>query len=275
MGKCLRCHRHGLFFKVNVDGYCEECAQIKLRDEKERNKKQLMRAEFERLVSCLDSAPVLTNGSPVKKRTLSEIPEFTFTNVTASSNPDKLGNFVSIDVESTGLNKRQSDIIEVSAIRFDSFSPVSKYSTFIKPKHDIPDEITKLTGITNEMVSDAPTFSQILPSFSEFIASSNIVGHKLKFDLEFLYVNGYDPFTVKRKYFDTLSLAQKTIKGPKYKWIDGEYGPNYDGDWEIYDHKLGTLCDYFRIYISNAHRSAYDSFATGLVFHELVSLRVK
>ena len=63
---------------------------------------------------------------------------------------------VAIDVEATGLNHIEDEVIEVAAVRFRGAQELEHYTTLIKPSGDIPFKISRLTGITNEMVSDAP-----------------------------------------------------------------------------------------------------------------------
>lgn len=118
------------------------------------------------------------------------------------------------------------------------------------------------------MVENAPSFNQIVNSLSSFIGNSNIVGHNLEFDLKFLYKNGLNIFSAKRKYFDTLSIAKRTLKRFNEKRPDTFY--------DVDDYKLTTLCDYYKIRGNlSAHRSSSDSLATGYLFKHLSEDRIE
>lgn len=160
--------------------------------------------------------------------------------------------FTVVDVETTGLDK-YSEIIELSAIKYVNFEPVSCFSTLVKPSGTIPLKITQITHIDASMVSNAPTINQIMPAFIEYIGSDNILGHNLSFDLKFLYKSGFDCFAKKRRYYDTLKIARSHLSKDM-----------------IENHKLTTLCDYYNISRDDAHRSLSDCFATGKVYQSLL-----
>ncbi len=220
---------------------------------------------------------VLSPNNKTKTLYLNDKPEYKHSSVTAKSNYTKLGSFIVIDTETTGLSNVQNEIIELAAIKFVDWEPIQKFETFIKPKKSIPSNISKLTGITNEMVENSPEFYEIIPSFIEFIGSSPIIGHNLEFDINFLWRKGCDILTTKRKYYDTLELAQKILKIPKKKW-DKElesYEIDYEREYDVDDYKLETLCQYYNIRDnSTAHRALSDCLATGLLFQKLVKERV-
>lgn len=176
-----------------------------------------------------------------------------YSRITAKTDYNRTGNFVSIDTETTGLSAYNDGITEISAIKFADWKPIQVFHTLINPSVKIPKNIEEITGITNEMVTDAPSFYEIIPCLDMFIGSSNIVGHNLPFDLKFLYMNGYDFTGQKRKYYDTLSLIKSVLK---------------KGDIENY--KLTTLCEYYCIRDNiGAHRSSSDAMATGYLFNEI------
>ncbi len=245
-------------------------AWYKVRERLESN------ARFERQLQELDSYPITFSDETVSKNFLYEMPELKLSSITAKSNYDKLGTFVVIDIETTGLKCGTSEIIEVAAIRFEHWIPTTKFETLIKPKKRIPFNITDLTGITNEMVADAPSFSSIVSSFLDFIDGYNIVGHNLPFDLPFLYKNGIDVFSSKRKFYDTLDIARKTLvkTSKKYDKELGFYDIDYHKDYDVENHKLTTLCDYYEIRDNNnAHRAASDCLAAGILFDRLAWCR--
>ncbi|MBD5162955.1 MAG: 3'-5' exonuclease [Oscillibacter sp.] len=183
-------------------------------------------------------------------------------------------NFVVQDTETTGLKCSSDEIIDIAAIRFRNFQPVDKFSMLLAPKKSIPERITAINHITDEMVAGCPCFQQVALSLVEFIGDDNIVGHNLPFDLKFIVHYGADVTTKKRKYYDTLALAQKTVKKVKMKW-DKELEVYMEDDESegISNYKLETLCSYFDIINRNAHRAEGDALATGMLFHKLAEIR--
>ena len=218
-----------------------------------------MKEVDERFTALLDSIPrhEVVISDPVKiSRTAFIKP--VFSNVTARSNVEKLGNFVVIDTETTGLSASKDAIVEVSAVKFERYMPVAVFESFVNPHRSIPEAASKVNHITDDMVSDAPDFSQIRADLVSFIGSSTVIGHNLDFDLKFLCSAGIAFVDPKQKFFDTLELSRRII-----------------GD-EVEDCKLVTLCDYYKIrYEGGAHRSSSDALATGLLFRELVDERTR
>ena len=190
---------------------------------------------------------------PVSKKYLKDMPEYGFSNITSRTKVENIFPLVIVDVETTGLYPSNSEIIEVSAIKFDvGMIPVSCFTALCKPKKPIPSQATAINNITDDMVKNCPHFSQIAPSLSQFISGCSLSGHNLDFDLRFLYVHGTEiPF--ERKMYDTLKLAQQTIKKS-----------------DIGNHKLETLCHWYGIHRPIAHRSLSDCMATAKVFAKLV-----
>lgn len=126
--------------------------------------------------------------------------------ITAKTSYDRIGSFVAIDTETTGLSAVNEDIIEVAAIRFEDWEPVELFQTLVNPQKHISGFITDINGINDAMVKDSPTFAQIIDCLAEFVGHANIVGHNLPFDLKFLFRHGYNFTTEKRKYFDTCKV---------------------------------------------------------------------
>jgi DNA polymerase-3 subunit epsilon/ATP-dependent DNA helicase DinG len=97
---------------------------------------------------------------------------------------------VVIDLETTGLDPHKDSIIEIGAVRFNSRRIEDEWSTLINPQREIPSFITKLTGITNSMVRNAPIIHDVLDELADFIADLPVLGHNVGFDVSFLNAFG-------------------------------------------------------------------------------------
>lgn len=231
----------------------QKCSISKIHEMKFIDKSQ---KKFNNAIDNIKNVDFSLTGEPIKKLLISDMPDYNFSNITKATKIENISNFIVLDVETTGLNCRSNSIIEISAIKFLDSKPVECFSTLINPNTHISAEITSITGITEDMIKDAPYFYQILPDVNKFIGNYNIVGHNLEFDLKFLYVNGVDLFSTKRKFYDTLDLAHKSIKKS-----------------DIYNYKLDTIADFFNIHRTNSHRSKSDAYTTGLIFNELIEYK--
>ena len=139
-----------------------------------------------------------------------------------------------VDLETTGLSPAADVIIEVAAFKYKNNELTDKYTTLIKPIDKdtgtvihIDDFVTNLTGITNEMVSTAPTFKEISKDLYDFLSKEVIVGHNVNFDVNFLRENFLSldmPFP--NNYVDTLRLARRLFP-------------------ELPHHRLSDLSDHF------------------------------
>lgn len=233
-------------------------------------------AEFQKTLLAIPNFDFDISKEEYSKLDIRALTEIKFSNITSRSNYDKLGTFIVIDTETTGLKSLQDEIIEVAAIYFENWEPSLKFETLVKPKNKIPLDIEVLTGIKNDMVQNAPSFNEIISALHQFVGKYNIVGHNLLFDLRFLYRNGFNFYTQKRKYYDTLDIAHKILRGPKKIWDPDleSYEIDYEKDYDVDNFKLDTLCDYFEIRDnSSAHRALSDCLATGLLFKNLAQKR--
>ena len=219
--------------------------------------------EFQNIIDEMEAVPIVPVPSKKIRFKVSDLSEIKYTSITSRSNYERLGTFTVVDVETTGLNCQKSKLIEVSAVYFEHWKPVKYFSTLIDPESSIPEEITELTGINNETVKGSPTFSSIAIGLMDFIGNTNIVGHNLEFDLKFLYRNGINFLSHKRKYYDTLKIAKTVLKR----------GDSLNSD--VSDYKLTTLCDYYDIRDNDsAHRSLSDALSTGLLFKNLADEKI-
>lgn len=152
-------------------------------------------------------------------------------------------NYVVLDLETTGLSYKQDEIIEIAAIKYCG-QKTDTFSQLIKPKSVIPENITDLTGITNEMVQDADSIEIVLPKFLEFIGNFRLVGHNIKtFDILFINKACQDLGLprIKNEITDTLPLARKAVP-------------------RLANYKLSTICDFYHVDASNAHRALDDCY---------------
>jgi len=162
------------------------------------------------------------------------------------------GEYVVFDVETTGLDSNKDEIIEIGACKIKNGKIVEVFSTFVKPSKKIPAEITDLTGITDEMVKDAPTINYVLPDFYKFCYNATIVAHNLPFDMGFIHnVAKKFSYNFNNNTMDTLEISKKKIGGLK----------NY---------KLGTIVEHLGVVLENAHRAVNDATATAKVFIKLM-----
>lgn len=167
--------------------------------------------------------------------------------------------YVCIDLETTGLRPTGDWIIEFAAYRVRDGTVTDRFVSFVRPGeiHKVSSFITKLTGITKEMVADAPLPGDILPELFEFIGNDMILGHHTSFDVNFLYDGavkaGLEP--IGNDFTDTMRISRKKNK---------DCIPN---------HKLGTLANYLGIDVTTAHRAAADVVTTIRCYEKMVKER--
>lgn len=93
---------------------------------------------------------------------------------------------VFLDLETTGLSPRDDGITEIGAVVLEEGQPAREWSTLVRPAKPIPPEIARMTGITNEMVRDAPTFAEVAPQLAALLDGALMVAHNARFDYGFL-----------------------------------------------------------------------------------------
>ena len=159
-----------------------------------------------------------------------------------------------IDIETTGLSPSKEKITEIAIIIHDGEKVIEEFSTLVNPERKISYRITQITGINNQMVSDAPKFYEIARKIVEFTENKIIVGHNVRFDYGFIRNEfkslGYD---FKRQTLDTIKLSRKLIPGK----------PSYG---------LGNLCKTLGIENPDRHRALGDATATKTLFELLLSI---
>ena len=93
---------------------------------------------------------------------------------------------VAVDIETTGLVLDEDNIIEIGAVKFNGRRVEDEWTTLVNPRRPIPTFITQLTGITNNMVRNAPVLAEVMADFMAFVGDAPVVGHNVSFDLSFL-----------------------------------------------------------------------------------------
>ncbi len=154
---------------------------------------------------------------------------------------------VALDIETTGLDPQKDAVIEIGAVRFNGRRVEDEWSTLIHPGRTIPPFITRLTGITDQMVVQSPSIKSVLPELVEFVGETPVVGHNVAFDLSFLrrYNILFD-----NEILDTYELASVLLPNA------GRYN-------------LGALAQQLNVPLPATHRALDDAQATRAVFLRL------
>ncbi len=129
------------------------------------------------------------------------------------------GPYTVFDLETTGMSPVHDRIIEIGAVRIGTDGTLSRFETLVNPRVPIQSKIAAITGITNEMVAEAPVFDEVGLNFLDFIRGSKLVAHNARFDLAFLQESlSRSGFPVmEHGAFDSLSLVRKAYPGqPSY-----------------------------------------------------------
>lgn len=126
---------------------------------------------------------------------------------------DLLSEFVVLDVETTGLSPARQRVIEVAILRFEQGVPVHRWESLCHPGRSIPAYIVKLTGIDDDLVKDAPTFTDIAATVVEMLAGQLVVGHNVDFDLGFINaeLKRLDLSPLVNDRLDTLALSTRLV----------------------------------------------------------------
>lgn len=154
--------------------------------------------------------------------------------------------FVVFDIETTGLNPKNDNIIEIGAVKISNRKVIDSFSTFVHIDKKLPGKIIELTSITDDMLQGQPEIDEALPAFLDFAKECVLVAHNAKFDLGFikentkvLSIENYNP-----PVLDTLELSKALIK-------------------DVKNHRLNTLTKKLGINLINHHRAVDDANATG------------
>ena len=129
-----------------------------------------------------------------------------------------MNNYVVIDIETSGINPDQDEIIRLSALKIVSGETTDEFSAFVKPRKPLSAEVERLTGITNKSLEDKRSINVVLPDFLEFIGGSTLVAHNIGFDMRFINaaLKYMGQPIIKNETVDTLSLARKKCNAEKF-----------------------------------------------------------
>lgn len=162
-----------------------------------------------------------------------------------------------VDIETTGSYAAANGITEVAIVIHDGMRILDKYETLVNPHKEIPYFIQKLTGISEDMVADAPDFEDVAGEIYELLKDKVFVAHNVNFDYSFLkYQLAEVGYELNTKKLCTVRLSRKILPGLK-------------------SYSLGKLCHQVGITLTNAHRAGGDATATAELFGMLVAKDLK
>ena len=160
---------------------------------------------------------------------------------------------VIFDLETTGLSASNCEIIEFGAVKIRKGEIVDRFSRFVKPKELIPEEITRLTSITNEMVKDASPIEEVLPDFLAFTEGALLIAHNANFDTGFVRAAAQKcslPF--ENPYLDTVAISRYV--NPSLK-----------------NHKLDTIAEDYGFGDFHHHRAVDDAEVLAKIYLEMIA----
>lgn len=158
--------------------------------------------------------------------------------------------YVSIDLETTGLNPKTDKIIEVGAVKVIDGQQTEEFASLVNPGRRLEERIVELTGIGDRDLKEAPHIEEILPGLLEFLGELPLLGHSVLFDFSFLKKAAVDRrLHFEREAVDTLKIARKYLAGLEHRSLD-------------------YLCEYYGI-SHRAHRAQEDARATDLLYRRL------
>ncbi|MBP7332593.1 MAG: 3'-5' exonuclease, partial [Firmicutes bacterium] len=118
-------------------------------------------------------------------------------------------NYVVCDLETTGLNPITDRIIEIGLVRVQQGEIAGKYHTMVNPGMTLPLKIKRLTGIDDGDLAGAPPIGEVIGDVVDYIGNDAIVGHNIRFDLDFLSAARGLPFA--NPHYDTVELARLLV----------------------------------------------------------------
>lgn len=157
-----------------------------------------------------------------------------------------------IDIETTGMTPRTDRITEIAVVITDGERILEEYSTLINPERKIPYRITSITGISDEMVSEAPHFYEVAKKIVELTEGCIFVAHNASFDYSFIrHEYGVYNYDFQRDTLCTVRMSRKAFPGLK-------------------KYNLGSVCQHLGIPILQRHRALGDAKATAVLLHRIL-----
>lgn len=158
-----------------------------------------------------------------------------------------INSYVSIDIETTGLNPKSDRIIEIGAQKVVEGKPCETFLTFVNPYRTLNKKTIELTGITDQQLVTAPIISDVIESLLDFLGDFPLVGHRILFDYSFLKKAAVNSkLSFEKEAIDTLKIARKYLEGLEHK-------------------NLTYLCEYYNI-PHKPHRALEDAIATSQLY---------
>lgn len=165
--------------------------------------------------------------------------------------------FAVVDVETTGLRPTFERIIEIGVVRYRNGEIIDSFQSFVNPGRSISTFITNYTGISDDMVEDAPYFEEILPQLQDRFAGTVLVGHNLQFDMGFIRAEfqragnpGFKPIKI-----CTLKLARRM-----YPFLRSK--------------SLSNVAAHLKVRSAGAHRAIYDAETTARVLDRMLKAKI-
>lgn len=158
------------------------------------------------------------------------------------------GQFIVFDIETTGLSAMNDKITEIGAVRLVDGKIQDTFLTYCDPETPIPEKITELTGITDEMVKGAPKTYEAVSAFLEFIGDDILIAHNANFDIGFIKKSCSDhriPFN--NPYIDTVAVS---------RYVNPD----------LQRHRLDTIAKYYNFEKFNHHRASDDAEMLAKIF---------
>lgn len=172
--------------------------------------------------------------------------------VASPSGLSQADKYTIIDIETTGGDPRTDRITEIAIYLHDGEEVIDEFVSLVNPEKPIPEFITKITGINNDMVRDAPKFYEIAKRIVEITEGAVFVAHNVRFDYSFVQKEFRSlGFVFTRKQLCTVKLSRKLLPGHK-------------------SYSLGKLTKSLGIDLQNRHRAAGDAKATVILFEKLL-----
>ena len=159
---------------------------------------------------------------------------------------------VVFDIETTGLSNRTCKIIEIGAVKIKGGKIIDKFNIFVDPECPIPEEITRLTSITEDDVKGAPKEREALQQFLDFAGDCLLIAHNANFDIGFIRVaSERQEMPFNNSYLDTVGLS---------RYVNPE----------LKNHKLDTIVEYYKLGDFHHHRASDDAEVLARIFIEML-----